>query len=348
MNDLTRYSCQVALPGFDEEAQQKLSESTVLIVGMGGLGCPAAQYLVGAGVGKLTFADHDVVSVKNLHRQILYTPADEGKKKAEVAKERLQAQNPDVTITALDIVVNSDNVLELVKEHDIVVDCSDNFETRYLLNDACVLSGKPLVYGAIYQYEGQAAVWNVIREDGTASPNYRDLYPDVNAAAVPNCADGGVIPTIAGIIGCVQANEVIKYITGVGDLLDGKLLVFDAQTMQSRVLKLGNSSRTNITSLPAIITIEEITAEKLQTALNDHYLVDVRTLEEHEMFNIGGQHIPLQEIHATDIETEQMIVCYCASGKRSAEAVKILAVKYPGKKIVSLKGGLNNWPVHQG
>jgi len=345
MTDWTRYSCQMSLPGFDEQTQQKLAAARLLVVGAGGLGCPALQYLVSSGVGTVGIADFDTVSVKNLHRQILYTPADEGKKKVFVAIEILSAQNPEVKFEAHDIQVCADNVNELMDVYDIVMDCTDNFDTRYLLNDACVMAGKPLVYGAIYQYEGQVAVWNVQNEDGSRSPNYRDLYPEVNAAAVPNCSDGGVIPTIAGIIGCIQANEVIKYITGIGEVLAGKLLVLNAQTMQSRIVKLGATTRTIIEALPAIITPQEISAEELKEKISDYQLVDVRTAEEHSLYNIGGLHIPLQELASAEIDAGLPIVCYCASGRRSLEAVKILSAKYPGAKLYSLQGGLDVWPV---
>src|SRR3569833_1074934 len=206
--DLSRYSCQMALPGFGEAAQQLLYNAKVLIVGAGGLGCPAAQYLTAAGIGTLGIADNDVVSTGNLHRQILFTPGDEGKKKAKVAAERLQQQNPGIKIIPHDVRVTSTIVMALIGQYDIVVDCTDNFETRYLLNDACVLSGIPVVYGAIYLFEGQVAVWNIQYADGTSSPNYRDLFPQVNTTQIPDCAEGGVIPSLAGIIGCMQANEV--------------------------------------------------------------------------------------------------------------------------------------------
>lgn len=332
MNDLTRYSCQIMLPGFDKQAQEKLSASSVLVVGAGGLGCPALQYLASTGVGTIGIADPDLVSISNLHRQILYTPADEGKRKAIVARERLQGQNPDILFEVYDVAVTADNVLELFEQYDIIVDCTDNFDTRYLLNDAAVLSGKPLVYGAIYQYEGQVAVWNV-----NNSPNYRDLYPDVNAAAVPNCAEGGVLPTIAGMIGVVQANEVIKYLTGVGDLLAGKLMVIDVQTMQSRIMKTGSVTQTTITALPEQAILPEIDINEL---VDDHLLIDVRSYEERAEYNIGGKHIPLSDLSSADIQTSKAVVCYCASGKRSAEAVRLLSKKYPDGIFYSLKGGI--------
>ncbi|HVS93877.1 MAG TPA: HesA/MoeB/ThiF family protein [Mucilaginibacter sp.] len=343
--DLTRYSCQMALPGFGEAAQNLLQQAKVLVVGAGGLGCPALQYLAAAGVGTLGIADYDVVSLGNLHRQILYTPDDVGLKKAVVAYEKLQRQNPSIAVIAHDIKVNSDNVLELIQAYDIVVDGTDNFETRYLLNDAAVVSGRSLVYGAIYQYEGQMAVWNVKNEDGSRSPNYRDLYPEVNAAQVPNCAVGGVIPTLAGIIGCMQANEVIKYITGTGELLAGKVLIFDTQTLRSRIIKIGDTTKTNITALTATADVPAVTAGELKKGLeqNIYELVDVRTIQERDLFDIGGRHIPVEEIEENldYFSTATSKVLYCATGKRSAEAVKLIKRKLPNAKVFTLSGGIN-------
>ncbi|MEZ5017546.1 MAG: HesA/MoeB/ThiF family protein [Flavipsychrobacter sp.] len=343
MSDWMRYSCQIALPGFDDEAQQKLSQAKVLIVGMGGLGCPVAQYLVSSGIGTIGFADYDVVSIKNLHRQILYTPADEGEKKIVAASKWLRSQNPDIVINEHDLTVSPENVVSLIALYDIVVDCTDNFETRYLLNDACVLVEKPLVYGAIYQYEGQVAVWNTKNQDGGRSPNYRDLYPNVNAAAVPNCADGGVIPTIAGIIGCMQANEVIKLITKTGNVLAGKVLVFDAQTMNSRVIKMGSQTKTNITTLPKQASVLEIVRNDLEK-LDGYLLIDVRTTEERFAFNIGGMHLPLQEIdrHIGSFN-HKTLVFYCASGKRSKQAAQIAKKHHPDLLVYSLTDGTNDW-----
>ncbi|HVW12187.1 MAG TPA: HesA/MoeB/ThiF family protein [Mucilaginibacter sp.] len=343
--DLTRYSCQMALPGFGEAAQNLLQQAKVLVVGAGGLGCPALQYLAAAGVGTLGIADYDVISLGNLHRQILYTPDDVGLKKAVVAYEKLQKQNPLIKIIAHDIKIDSDNVMGLIRAYDIIVDGTDNFETRYLLNDAAVISGKPLVYGAIYQYEGQLAVWNAKNKDGSRSPNYRDLYPEVNAAQVPNCAVGGVIPTLAGIIGCMQANEVIKYITGTGELLAGKVLIFDAQTLRSRIIKIGDTTKTNITALTATSDVPTVTAGELKKGLeqNIYELVDVRTIQERDLFDIGGRHIPVEEIEENldYFTSETPKVLYCATGKRSAEAVKLIKRKLPNAKVFTLSGGIN-------
>ncbi|MDB4919206.1 HesA/MoeB/ThiF family protein [Mucilaginibacter sp.] len=346
--DFLRYSCQIALPGFNEQTQNLLQNSRVLVVGAGGLGCPAAQYLAAEGIGTLGIADFDTISDLNLHRQILYTPADHGQKKVVVACDRLQKQNPGIKLVPHDVRITSQNVMELISGYDIIVDGTDNFETRYLLNDAAVIKGIPLVYGAIYQFEGQVAVWNVIDDYGKRSPNYRDLFPKVDASQIPNCTEGGVIPTIAGIIGCIQANEVIKYITQIGELLAGKILVFDAQTLQSRIIKISDATHTNITKLIETVSSPTISAVdlKIEIAQNLIQLVDVRTEEEREAFNIGGEHIPIADLvaHIESIAKNTKTVFYCASGKRSAEAVKIVKSKFHNANVFSLEGGLREWP----
>lgn len=345
MDDLLRYSCQVKLPGFGIEAQSLLQKASVLVVGVGGLGCPAAQYLAASGVGTLGIADADAISISNLHRQILYAEAEAGQKKAVIAAQKLRAQNPHINITVHDTRVTSMNVMSLLEEYDIIVDCTDNFETRYLLNDTCVLQNKPLVYGAIYQYEGQVSVWNLQNADGTYSPNYRDLFPEVDASQIPDCADGGVLPTLAGIIGTMQANEVIKYITHTGEVLAGKLLIFDAQTMQSRIIKTGAVTKTSIKTLTPTPAVSLITAAELKQALaaHEYLLIDVRSNEEHQAHNIGGSNIPLGEIENAAFEPGKPIVFYCASGVRSNQAAAIVKAKLTGANVYSLAGGLNNY-----
>jgi adenylyltransferase/sulfurtransferase len=337
----------MALPGFSENTQRLLQNARVLVVGAGGLGCPAAQYLAAAGVGTLGIADFDVISVSNLHRQILYTPDDAGKKKAAVACERLQKQNPGIKLVPHDVRITSQNVMAIVSQYDILVDGTDNFDTRYLLNDAAVLSGKPLVYGAIYQFEGHVAVWNIVDDYGAKSPNYRDLFPKVDATQVPDCAEGGVIPTLAGIIGCMQANEVIKYITKTGELLEGKLLIFDAQTLQSRVIKIGSTTNTHISRLVETTLSPRISVDELKEDISagNIALVDVRTAQEREDFNIGGRHIPVQSLYTlfNEMDMDTKTVFYCASGKRSEEAVKIIKTKLPDANVFSLQGGLKAW-----
>jgi adenylyltransferase/sulfurtransferase len=347
--ELLRYSCQIALPGFSEQGQRLLQNARVLIVGAGGLGCPAAQYLAAAGVGTICIADYDVVSISNLHRQILYGPADVGRNKAQVACERLRLQNPGIALKPFEEQVTPENIMDMVQACDIVVDCTDNFETRYLVNDAAVLARKPLVYGAIYQFEGQAAVWNVENPNGSRSPNYRDLFPEVDSQQIPNCSEGGVIPTLAGMIGCMQANEVIKLITGTGELLAGKVLVLDAQSMASRTVKIGQVSRIGIKKLPDFHPVPTISPEDVKKGLDDGtiHLVDVRTNAERAEFNIGGEHIPLDELDfpVEKLQTDEKIVFYCASGKRSAEAVKSILRQHPDANVFTLKGGLNSWTV---
>lgn len=343
--ELLRYSCQINLPGFDETTQQKLQNAKVLIVGAGGLGCPAAQYLAAAGIGTLAIADDDTVSIGNLHRQILYTPAEVGKKKVLIATEKLQQQNPQINIIAIEQRITSDNAMAILKGFDIILDGTDNFDTRYLLNDACVLLNKPLVYGAIYQYEGQVGVWNIANEDGTRTPNYRDVFPDVDGAQIPNCAEGGVLPTLAGITGCMQANEVIKYITGIGELLAGKILMLDAQTLQSRIIKIGAVSKTNITHITATFIVPTVSISEFKNNQHVYELIDVRTEEERSKFNIGGKHIPLNTFEEDGIlfETNKPVLFYCASGKRSAEAVKKIKDKNKDAGVYSLEGGMKAW-----
>jgi len=345
--DFSRYSCQIALPGFSESAQLLLQQAKVLIVGAGGLGCPAAQYLSAAGVGIIGIADFDTISISNLHRQVLYAPQDAGLSKALITCERLQRQNPGIKLTPHQVKITSDNVMSLLQQYDLIVDGTDNFETRYLLNDAAVLSGKPLVFGAIYQFEGQVAVWNVMNSDRTFSPNYRDVFPEVDATQVPNCAEGGVIPTLAGIIGCMQANEVIKYITKTGELLAGKILMFDAQTLQSRIIKIGSTSKVSIKQLKQTENIPLISATELKKGLGENRfeLIDVRTDRERDENDIGGKHIPLIELedHLDYFAGSGEKVFYCATGKRSADAVKLIKQKYPDAKVFSLNGGLEEW-----
>ncbi len=345
--DFLRYSCQIALPGFTESTQRLLQNAKVLVVGAGGLGSPAAQYLAAAGVGTLGMADFDTISIGNLHRQILFSPADVGLKKVHIACERLQKQNPGIQLVAHDVRIASQNVMEIISHYDILVDGTDNFDTRYLLNDAAVIAGKPVVYGAIYQYEGQVAVWNVKNGNGKASPNYRDLFPKVDATQIPNCAEGGVIPTLAGIIGCMQANEVIKYITKTGELLAGKVLVFDAQTLQSRIIKIGDTTNTHITRLVETIIAPTISVADLKKGIaeNSIELIDIRTGQEREDFNIGGKHVPLDQLYSyiDKMNKDTKTVLYCASGKRSGEAVKVIKKKFPEADVFSLDGGLKAW-----
>ena len=334
-----RYHCQMVLPGFGESAQERLKNGRVLIVGVGGLGCPSAQYLSAAGIGRIGLADDDLVSERNLHRQVLFSPDDVGLPKVEVAARRLQAQNPDIEVVPYKIRVNSANVMELIGDFDLVIEGTDNFETKYLLNDACVIAGKPLVYGAIYQYEGQMAVWNVLQQDGSLSPNYRDVFPDAESAEVPDCSDGGVIPTLAGIVGCMQANEAIKFLSGSDALLVGKLWMIDLQQGITRTIRLKKQSTVKIDTLTG--TIPPIDIRDLQD-MHDYQLIDVRGREEHKAFNIGGNNIPLDELseHLEELAVGVPIICYCSSGKRSVTAARVILKKFPNAHVYSLSHGI--------
>lgn len=335
-----RYRCQMALPGFGRAAQERLQSAKVLIVGAGGLGCPAAQYLAAAGVGTIGIADDDVVSLSNLHRQILYGPDDVGRLKVDVATAKLQQQNPAIKIIPYRLRVTSTNVMELIEGFDLIIEGADNFETKLLLNDACVLSGKPLVYGAIYQHEGQVSIWNVLQEDGTYTPNYRDVFPGAEKAQVPNCAEGGIIPPLAGIVGCMQANEAMKYLTGAEGLLAGHLWMTDVQSGQTRTIRL-KKTQVGINSLPK--TVDTVTADELtKYGAGNYQLIDVRDNGEHQAFNIGGINIPLAEMENRwdAVNPAAPIVCYCTTGKRSAAAAALIKRRFPTATVYSLENGI--------
>lgn len=341
-----RYACQISLEGFGANAQEALSNSKVLVVGVGGLGCPASLYLTSMGIGNLGLLDFDTISRKNLHRQILFGEDDVGKSKVHVAAASLHKQNPEIKIDAVNRRLTSANALDIISSYDIVLDCTDNFATRYLLNDACVMSDIPLVYGAIFGYEGQLAVWNV-KQAKSRSVNYRDIFPDIQDGAVPNCSDGGVIPTIAGIIGCAQATETVKYLTGMDNLLVNKLMIFDARSASSHIVSLPKSSSTDIKQLPstdqdAIELVSPISLDSLRAS--GVVLVDVRSPQEHRQQNIGGINIPLENV---DNELDKLSigadhVFYCTSGVRSLAAVHKVKRMRPKIQAMSLKGGLND------
>ncbi|GAA4160385.1 adenylyltransferase/sulfurtransferase MoeZ [Chryseobacterium ginsenosidimutans] len=342
---LERYHCQMALPGFGISSQELLKDAKILIVGMGGLGCPSAQYLASSGIGTIGLADDDTVSESNLHRQILYAPEDIGKSKVDIATKKLLQQNPSVKIIPFNFRVTSDNVMDLISDFDLIIEGTDNFETKCLLNDACVLSGKPLVYGAIYQYEGQVSIWNVRQKEGNFSPNYRDVFPDAENAQVPNCAEGGVIPTLAGIVGCMQANEAIKYFTNPEDSLAGKLWMMNVLNGKTQIIKLRKTS-VQITGLAQ--TVKTITFEQLMQEKDHFEIIDVRTSQEHEQFNIGGINLPVEELqdHSDYISScSRPVLVYCQSGKRSAEAVRKIKKIFPEKEVFSLKDGIRKIPL---
>ena len=310
--ELARYSRHIAIPEFNLAAQKKLKAAKVLVVGAGGLGSPMLLYLTAAGVGQIGIVDFDVVEDSNLQRQVLFTVDDIGKSKAETAKSRLQKLNPFVKFTVYNNAFTKENALEIIKDYDVVADGSDNFPTRYLVNDACVLAGKINVYASIFRFEGQVSVFNFLNEDGTRGANYRDLFPEPPPPGmVPSCAEGGVLGVLPGIIGSMQASEVIKVITGVGEPLAGRLFLFDAASFTTRVLKVRKNSKTQITELinyeefcgigieNGEDKIKEVTVQDLkkwQEEGVDFQLIDVRQPYEYEIANLGGELIPQNEL----------------------------------------------------
>ena len=350
----SRYSKQIILPEVGLAGQERLKAARVLVIGAGGLGCPVLQYLTAAGVGKIGVCDGDVVDVSNLQRQVLYTANEIGLQKAVVAESKLAALNPNVKINTYPFFIDSSNAVELIKGYDIVVDGSDNFATRYLVNDACVMLDKPMVSGAIYKFEGQVSVFNYRR-----GPTYRCIFPEPPGAdESPNCADIGVIAALPGIIGSIQANEVVKMITGIGEVLSGRLLVIDTQSMNTHIfhfkLNEANKAIKQLPDLPGAceVAVGAITYEELQRMMLDSaliQLVDVREKEEHSAGNIGGINIPLSVFDSASsvLHPENTIVLYCASGVRSSKFANLLIQK-GFKKVVNLQGGITRYGFQHG
>ena len=371
-DELLRYQRHLGLAGFGPDAQARLRAGSVLVVGAGGLGCPALLYLAAAGVGRIVLIDPDTVDVSNLQRQILYTTADLGHPKSLAAAERLRALNPHLTIEPLVARLTRANALELVRSVDVVLDGSDNFATRYLVNDACVLADRPLVYGAIQGFEGQASVFN-----HNGGPTYRCLFPEPPPpGAAPNCAEAGVLGVLPGLIGTLQATETIKLLTGIGDPLSGRLFLYDALAMTTRTLRLAADPRSrHITELPAegygetccaapgsagfqpaSDSAAEISPLALRAALaapepsERPQLLDVREAWERALGAIEPSlHIPLAllaDLPAADLsalDPARPVVVYCAGGVRSAKALPLLRSRAPFASLHSLHGGFKAW-----
>ena len=353
-----RYQRQIKLPDLGEGGQASLRNAAVLVIGAGGLGCPVLTYLNAAGVGRLGIVDNDVVHISNLHRQVLFTEDDIGLLKAEVASIKLRRQNPHTTIDVYPEKINRENALDIMKTYDIVVDGSDNFPTRYLLNDASYLLKKPLVYGAIHQFEGQVSVFNQINDDGEMGPNYRDLFPTPPLPGqVLNCAQVGVLGVLPGIIGSLQANEVIKIILGQ-ETLSGMLNIFDARTsnmMQIKIKKLeSNPISGTDPSIRDLIdydafchidsSINKISHHRLIELISgedDITIVDVREPHEIKLNKSNEINIPMSALSQSldRIPTKGKVVFKCQSGQRSVEAVKILREKGINGEFYSLEGG---------
>lgn len=322
--------------------QLKLNEAKVLVIGAGGLGCPCLLYLAGCGVGNIGIADFDTVSLSNLHRQILYNYEDVGQTKVSVAKTRLLQHNPHIRINVHKQLVDESNVLELIEQYDIIVDGTDNFAVRYLINDACIHLNKPLAYGAIYQTEGQVAVFNY---EGSATLRCLFSEPD-DETDVPSCAEIGAYNIITNMIGVMMAGEVIKIILKNKDVLANKLVTYDAVSIELRTISYKADPRSRVTSAERFKqkgTRIDITPEEFLTLQPDSYhLIDVREEWERDEQHIGGDHIPLNALNNhdfSDLLHNRQIIFYCQVGSRSAAAVQLLRKK--GYNAVSLRGGLN-------
>jgi sulfur-carrier protein adenylyltransferase/sulfurtransferase len=359
--DHERYQRQVLLRQFGINGQQQLLEARVLVIGAGGLGCPVLQYLAAAGVGYLGIADGDVVGMSNLHRQILFTENDIGASKAQVAQQRLSALNPGIHIEVYPVWLTPQNILDICAGYDYIVDGSDNFATRYMVNDACVLLGKTLIFGAISQFEGQVAVFNRPTAGKNTAVNYRDIFPHPPVdQQILNCAEAGVLGVLPGIVGTMMANQVIQLIAGIGRPLVDQLFVYNALNHQSYTLSLQpvDSSRDLIPSDAVIFQQTdyvylcnpvsddmEISAARFRELLTIPNVgaIDVREPGEiPEVTAFLHQQIPLGELadHATAI-TDDTILVFCQSGKRSLKAAQILSAIFgSSKKVYSLQGGI--------
>jgi molybdopterin/thiamine biosynthesis adenylyltransferase/rhodanese-related sulfurtransferase len=341
-----RYQRHLSLPEIGLEGQEKFKRARVLVIGAGGLGCPVLQYLAAAGIGELGIVDFDSVELSNLQRQILFSTHDIGKPKAAVAAQRIKELNPFVQTQPLVLRIDAENALDLIKEYDVVVDGSDNFKTRYLVNDACVILNKPLVFGSVYKSEGQVSVFNYQH-----GPSYRCLYPQ--PGNLGSCEEVGVLGVLPGTAGCLMAAEVLKIVSGTGTVLSGTLLLYDAWKGSFKSFSFAavpeNLALTHI--LPFTETcntsFREITpAELLQMQINkeDFDLIDVREQKEYEAFHLSGLLIPLNTLvdNLFKLPKNKLLVIHCQSGKRSEKALQLLS-EHGYTQIAHLAGGLNAW-----
>ena len=366
-DEIRRYSRHLILPEVGMTGQKKIRSTSVLCIGAGGLGSPIALYLAAAGIGKMGIVDFDTVDYSNLQRQILHTDADVGRSKAQSARETIAGINPNVEVVLHDVRISSENALDLIRPYDIVVDGTDNFPTRYLTNDACVLLKKPNVYGSIFRFEGQASVF----APHLGGPCYRCLYPEPPPPGmVPSCAEGGVLGVLPGIVGCIQTTEILKLALGKGSLLVGRLLLFNALDMKFRELKLRRDPQCpvcgdnptikelidyemfcGITAQPEEpdMNPDEVTVQDMKRALDDPKLgikvIDVREPDEYEIAHVEGVPLlPLSQLEQrfTDLDPNQQYYIHCKMGGRSMRALQFLR-QQGFKYLKSVKGGITAW-----
>ncbi|MEM7371242.1 MAG: molybdopterin-synthase adenylyltransferase MoeB [Bacteroidota bacterium] len=367
--ELERYSRHLIIPEFNIEGQRKLKAAKVLVIGSGGLGSPLLQYLAAAGVGHIGIVDYDTVDETNLQRQVLFGIESVGKPKVNEAKNRILSINPHIQVDTYETQLTSHNALEIISPYDLVADGTDNFPTRYLVNDACVLLEKPCVYASIFQFEGQVSVFNLQDSEGQRGPNYRDLFPSPPPPGmVPSCAEGGVLGVLPGIIGSIQALEVIKVLTGIGEPLSGRLFLFDALSFMTRTLTFGKDPSNPIsgetpsqTSLidyeqfcgvPPVekdsidhLGIKSISVQELQRLIHqevDVQLIDVREPYEYEIVNIGARLIPKGQIaqRLDEIQRNKQVILHCRSGIRSANVIHTLESDHGFDNLYNLEGGI--------
>ncbi len=351
-----RYARQLSLPGFGEEGQEKLRRAKVLVVGAGGLGSPVIQYLSAAGMGTLGVIDGDRVELSNLHRQLLYTMEDIGHLKATVAADKVRRLNPQITCQSYPYHITNKNAFDLINAYDIIVDCTDNFVSRYILSDACCLLNKPLVFAAVFQFEGQVSVFNMPAAN-SQKISYRDLFSEPpDAASVPDCNIAGVLGVLPGMIGILQATEVIKIITGIGETLSGKLLNYDIRTHNSMVIELSPGQKQHVPPTREAFesmdyewfcgsaSVPGINKNKLAELLSgaDTIAIDVRELHESPEAGFPHKKIPLSVFDSVpDLSGFHNIIVFCQSGTRSVKAAGILKEIYgTDKQVFHLAGGL--------
>jgi len=363
--EITRYNRHLILHGFGIESQKKLKLAKVLVIGAGGLGCPVLQYLAAAGVGEIGIIDFDFVEDSNLQRQVLFSVEDVGKLKTEVAAVKLAKQNPYVKLKDYPVRLLNKNALEIFPRYDVIIDGTDNFSTRYLVNDACVLLNKPLVYGAVYKFEGQVSVFNYTTE----APTYRCLFPvPPSAGSVANCSEIGVLGVLPGIIGTLQATEAIKIITGIGEVLSGKIMLVDALAMNFSTVELIRNEDAWRNTAPATTkeflktdydffcgniladsVLKKTTVSDLQKIIDNKYeiqLLDVREPHEHPQIDeLKDLQIPLGEIknHTTKISRTKKVIVFCKGGTRSKRAIELLENKFGFTNLYNLEGGVLEW-----
>ncbi|GAB2558903.1 molybdopterin-synthase adenylyltransferase MoeB [Spirosoma aerophilum] len=356
-----RYQKHLNLPEIGAKGQLQLKNARVLVVGAGGLGCPVLLYLTAAGVGTIGVIDPDVVDLSNLQRQVLYTTDEVGKPKAKVAVSHLNRLNPELTFDTYTMALDISNARSIIEAYDIVVDCTDNFKVRYLVNDVCVTLDKPFVYGAIHRFEGQVAVLNADLGDGKRGPTYRCLFPEYpNEIEIPNCNDTGVLGVLPGVIGTYQANEVIKLITGIGQSLNEHLLMLDLLSMNQQKIKtkrradaleVAREGLLSAGSRPAPGTLgpQKISVQELSDRLalgEDLFLLDVRERPEYDLCHLeGAVLIPVGMIpnNRKRIPTDRPVIVYCHHGIRSANVVQYLYAQGGLTNLYNLDGGINAW-----